>query len=84
MIHLNFLRVIGVTSATGCAFRLRRALGGTVRTKNTAIAGRRLEHLFAALAFVKENARIRRHRFDLLVAAFGAGYYRFSRCFRHL
>jgi hypothetical protein len=65
---------------------LRTALSGlngrtwhrTVRTIDAAIARQRLEPLVAALAVIKKLASVRRHLFDHLMAAFGAGDDAFS------
>ena len=47
-----------------------------VRAKNAAIAGLGPEHRLAPLAFVEENASVRRHRFGGFMAAEWTGYRR--------
>jgi len=49
----------------------RRAAGGPVRTKDTAIARQRPEESGAAGAFVEINAHIGWHYFLRLITAFG-------------
>lgn len=59
--------------AAGVPFLNRWALGVTVRTVHAAIAFERLQQVAAALAFIEELTRVRRHQFSLRMPAFWAG-----------
>lgn len=61
-----------INSTATCSASLWRAFGGTVRTEHAAVARLRFEQLFAICTFIEKDARVRRHLFRFLKAAFWA------------
>ena len=59
--------------AAGVTGRLRRTRHGAVRAEDAAITQLWPEQRVAALALVKEDTGVRRHRFRFSMAALGTG-----------